>query len=295
LIKNYRQGAGSGLPNIADKVIGRESKGSGLSRIYGGWDHALNVPTQKKKDFATSIDNIFGGSEDCEVFGYSRNHDEEQIFQDMANKVIELRDSCNLFVDCVVLTAKRVEVANLNAKLQAAFMPDLEQTLETFENVSHYYEGVKFTFVNGDRVMHLENDYTQDMFNGDVGMVTNVDRNQRKLQIRLPDTVDLKNASIDDVQPAYSCTCHKSQGSEYKIVMIYISNAAQMLHVDQWLYTAFTRARQKVYIYGYTDEIVATVRREMKHRRTFLKHRLQLDFSHHLNDLVKDELQDTPQ
>ena len=47
LVKNYRQGTGSGLPNIADKIIGRESRGAGKSRIFGGWDHALNIPTKK--------------------------------------------------------------------------------------------------------------------------------------------------------------------------------------------------------------------------------------------------------
>lgn len=295
LVKNYRQGAGSGLPDIADKIIGRESRGNGSSRIYGGWDHALNIPTQKNKNNVTNIKSVFGKStveHDCEVYGYDEYQDEDEIFEDIAQKVVELRDSNDLFTDCVVLTAKRVEVAKLNAKLQPAFMPDLN--LEASDTVQHYYEGIKFTFVTGDRVMHLQNDYAQDMFNGDIGRVNSVNRQDKQLQIRLPDTVGEKTAELDNIQPAYSFTTHKSQGSEFKIVIIYISDAAQLLHVDQWLYTAFTRARQKVYIFGYTKHIIATVLKEMKYRRTFLKHRLQLQFSHKLNDLLKDELQDCP-
>ena len=294
LVKNYRQGAGSGLPDVADKIIGRERKGQGKSRIYGGWDHALNVPTQKKKDFATDISSIFGGTTDCEVFEYDKYHDENDIFNDIVEKVVELRDICNLFKDCVVLTARRIEFAQLNAKLQSAFMPDLEETLQTSDNISHFYEGVKYTFVPGDRVMYLENDYNQEIFNGDVGIAVGINKQNKELKLKLSQHSPEKKASLDDCQPAWSFTVHKAQGSEYNIVIIYISNAAQLLHVDQWLYTAFTRAKKKVYIFGYTNEIVNSVVREMKHRRTFLKHRLQLDFSYQLNDLLSDDLQDVP-
>lgn len=297
LIKNYRQGPGSGLPDIADKIIGRQSKGNGMSRVYGGWDHALNIPTKKNKSNVTTVETVFGTREDnndCEVYEYTKYHSEDDIFDDIAAKVVELRKSCDLFVDCAVLTAKRIEVAKLNAKLQAAFMPDLEEIQEAHETVQHFYEGIKFTFVTGDRVMYLQNNYDQDMFNGDIARVVGVNRYDKQLTLKFPDSTTEKTGDIDDIQPAYGYTCHKAQGSEYKIVIIYISNAAQLLHVDQWLYTAFTRAKQKVYIFGYSSEIISTVLREMKYRRTFLKHRLQLQFSHTLKDLLKDELQDCP-
>jgi len=281
LVKNYRQGAGSGLPNIADKIIGRASKGSGKSRIFGGWDHALNIPTKKNKNFVLDVESIFGSNDlenDCKVYEYERNHHEDEIFKDIANKIVEIRDSntsVDLFTDCVVLTAKRIEVAKLNSKLQPAFMPDFNETLLHSENITHYYEGIKFTFVTGDRVMHLENDYTQNIFNGDVGRVINADRYNKELTLRLPDIIEEKTVNLDNIQPSYCNTTHKSQGSEYKIVIIYISDAAQLLHVDQWLYTAFTRAKQNVYIFGYSNNILSAVFKEMKYRRTFLKHRHQ--------------------
>jgi AAA domain/UvrD-like helicase C-terminal domain/ATP-dependent RecD-like DNA helicase SH3 domain len=297
LVKNYRQGAGSGLPTIADRIIGRESKRQNLSRIHGGWDHAFNIPTKKQKDHITDPDSIFGGCDDCELFGYSKFHSEDDIFDDIANKVTEIRDTQDIkvMIDCVVLTAKRVEVAKLNAKLQSAFMKDYSESSNASGNLTHYYEGIKFTFITGDRVMYLENDYIQNTFNGDVGIVTDVDAHSKQLMIQLPDAISDTIGLLDHIQPAYSLTTHKAQGSEYKIVIIYISDNAELLHVDQWLYTAFTRARQKVYIYGYNHEIVATVLREMKYRRTFLKHRLQLKFSRSLNDFISDELQNTPQ
>jgi len=295
LVKNYRQGLGSGLPAIADKIIGRTTNTQQLTRIHGGWDHALNVPTKKNKDSVTDPESVFRGCDDCELFGYAKFHSEDDIFDDIANKIIEIRESNDVMVDCVVLTAKRTEVAKLNAKLQAAFMTDYDQTLQSSDTLTHYYEGVKFTFVTGDRVMYLENDYNQEIFNGDVGIVTDVHIHNKELALNIPDSSSDKLGSLDNLQPAYSLTTHKAQGSEYKIVIIYISDSAELLHVDQWLYTAFTRARQKVYIYGYNHEIVSTVLREMKERKTFLKHRLQVQFSHTLNDLIRDELQDTPQ
>lgn len=103
-----------------------------------------------------------------------------------------------------------------------------------------------------------------------------------------------KTALIEECQPAYALTTHKSQGSEFKHVIIYVGKDADLLHVDQWFYTAFTRAKQKVYIYGYDTELISTVMREMPYRRTFMKHRIQTMFSRELNDLLKTELQNTP-
>lgn len=297
LIKNYRQGVGSGLPDIADKIIGRQITGENSTRINGGWDHALNIPVLKNKSHITDIKSVFGTSnKDCQVFGYNDDTSEEDIFENISKKIRELAEDTdnkiNLFIDCIVLSAKRVEVAKLNSILQSQFIPDIKDVQLLNGTTHHWYEGIKFSFVEGDRVMYLENDYTQDMFNGDIGRVVGVEQN--KLNIRLAGSTDEKIANLDDVQPSYSCTVHKSQGSEFKLVLIYISDSASLLHVDQWLYTGFTRARQKIMIFGYTKEILATVHREMKYRRTFLKHRLQLKFSHQLNDLIKDELQDVP-
>lgn len=296
LVKNYRQGAGSGLPDIADKIIGRTVKEGRVKRFNAGWDHALNKPTKKDKSYVTDMESIFGpNTDDCRVYSYPTSATEDTIFEDIAKVVLELRqkNGYNLMNDCVVLTAKRVEFAKLNVILQPVFMKDYEKTLKTSPQMTHYYEGIPFKILVGDRIMYLENNYEKQLFNGDIGFVTDI--GQTNVNIYIPDLgLDGKGAA-DELQPAYSYTTHKSQGSEFKIVIIYISKNANMLHLDQWLYTAFTRARQKVYIFGYSDEIIQTVLREMKHRRTFLKHRIQLKFSHQLNDLIKDELQDLPQ
>jgi hypothetical protein len=296
LVKNYRQGAGSELPDIADKIIGRETKGSESSRIYGGWDHALNIPTQKNKSDIYDLDSIFGDSHDCKVFGYGNHVTEDKIFKDIAKQVASIgyENGIDLFIECVVLAAKRVEVAKLNSILQTVFMENRGCDPKNGKGLKSYFEGIEFNFVPGDRVMHLENNYDINIFNGDVGRVTNIDFRSKTLDLKLEDDIDIKTVHLENTMPAYSQTVHKVQGSEYNIVVIYISDQASMLHVDQWLYTAFTRAKKKVYIFGYTNEIISTISKELQYRRTFLKHRMQLEFSHDLNDLVKDELTNLP-
>ena len=177
LIVNYRQGEGSELPNLADKIIGRENKGAKITRLYGGWDHLLNVSVPKQKQ---SIEDVFNQLiTDCEVHKYSSNICRTQIYNDIRVKVEKLRESgVKLFKDCVVLVAKRVEVAELNNILQPAF---LGRDINEENGMYHTYEGERYKYVIGDRVMYLENNYEQDMFNGDIGKVFGLIEHQSKI------------------------------------------------------------------------------------------------------------------
>lgn len=287
LIVNYRQGLGSQLPQIADKIIGRETTGSNFKRIWGGWNHALNISIPKEKS-SFVLDN--NSQNDCVFSTYSSNTNETTIFDAIKEKILQLRNNVNLFNDCIVLAAKRIDVAKLNAYLQSAFLPDNND--DNQKKITHKYEDIEFAFQYNDRIMYLENDYDQDLFNGDIGKIIEIDHRARTLEIDVQGS--MKEARIDEIQPAYTLTTHKSQGSEYKYVIIYIGQDADLLHNDQWLYTAFTRAKQHVSVFGYKSEIEATMKREMPPRRTYLKHRLQLRFSIRLKDLLKYELQNVP-
>jgi exodeoxyribonuclease V alpha subunit len=189
------------------------------------------------------------------------------------------------------LAAKRIEVAKLNAHLQDVF---LNNSLN--EKIMYKYENIEFGFRHNDRIMYLENDYEQDMFNGDMMRVVDLEFNARKLLVVSTNSPNSNpnQVKLEDVQPAYALTTHKAQGSEFKYVIIYIGQGAELLHNDQWLYTAFTRGKQQVIVFGYREEIEQTIKREMPARRTFLRHRMQLQFSKRLKDLLRNELQNVP-
>jgi hypothetical protein len=313
LLVNYRQGAGSGLPDIADKIIGRQIVNQKKQRFMGGWDYVLNVSTPKTKPDVAFLEHVFGvnmanDNSDCVVRTYRNDVPEADVYEDIFTCVDRLRDRnvgteerpirINLFRDCVVLTATRIDCAKLNGILQPCFLPDLPQLMMYRENtLMQFNENQQFVYVIGDRVMNIENNYDENMFNGDIGRITRIDGHKKRMGIILdnPNENLEKNAELDAIRPAYALTTHKSQGSEFRAVIIYLGpHHNQSLHIDQWLYTAFTRAKNKVYIFGYAETIKGAIKQEMEYRRTFMKHRMQLRFASRLNDLHKDALQSVP-
>ena len=129
-------------------------------------------------------------------------------------------------------------VRNLNRVIQKSIWGD-----RTPDIISGHY-----CFYKGDKVMLTRNNYTQEYINGDVGELTMID--QAQINVQLPDKLlELPRNCLQDLQPAYSITIHKSQGSEKDNVHILITEDASNMLTKKLLYTAVTRAREKVFIY----------------------------------------------
>ena len=97
----------------------------------------------------------------------------------------------------------------------------------------------------GDRVMAMKNNYTLDVFNGDIGFVRKFDAEEKKFLIDFDDReVIYPFEDSDDLQLAYATTIHKSQGSEYKVVIAVVLNEHFIMLKRNLLYTATTRAKQ---------------------------------------------------
>jgi exodeoxyribonuclease V alpha subunit len=97
----------------------------------------------------------------------------------------------------------------------------------------------------GDRVMQLRNDYEKEVYNGDVGFVASVDTEQREVVIDFDSKlVDYTQAELDNVTLAYATSIHKSQGSEYPVVVVPFLMAHFPMLSRNLLYTAVTRARK---------------------------------------------------
>jgi len=115
-----------------------------------------------------------------------------------------------------------------------------------------------------DRVMIVKNDYERDIFNGDVGKVTKLNRKDREAEVKLhgPPIVHAKipfREASDFLRLAYCVTVHKSQGLEYDtIVMPIVSSFGPQLQRNL-LYTAITRAKKRVFLVGQYDALVRAV------------------------------------
>lgn len=133
-------------------------------------------------------------------------------------------------------------------------------------------------FRTGDKVMQIKN--CEDINNGDVGYITSITGTQTESVIRIDfgdgRLVDYENADLDMLDLGYACTVHKSQGSEYKSVIINLQCAHSVMLVRPLIYTAITRAKEKVLIVGERRALCTAIRRiDTEQRGTKLAQRIR--------------------
>ena len=170
--------------------------------------------------------------------------------------------------DIQVLTPMQrgiVGAANLNMALQHALNPS-----EVSLNRSGY------SFRRGDRVMQLRNNYDKDVFNGDLGFVESVDLEERTLSVNFDDRlVEYDASELDELTLAYATTIHKSQGSEYPIVVIPVLMTHYVMLQRNLIYTGITRARKICVLIGTKKALSYAIRNmTVLKRNTKLKERL---------------------
>ena len=128
----------------------------------------------------------------------------------------------------------------------------------------------------GDRVMQTKNNYQKGVFNGDVGTVTSADGDSIYVMFDDGDTAQhYADEEFGELDLAYATTIHKSQGSEYDIVVIVLMKSASIMLQRNLLYTAVTRAKDVCLIVGQKQAIYTCIAEwRMTPRITRLKERL---------------------
>ncbi len=129
----------------------------------------------------------------------------------------------------------------------------------------------------GDRVIQLVNDYDKNVFNGDVGSVLDIKLDDQILLVQYPEAVvEYDFADYDQLQLAYALSYHKSQGSEYRAVVLVLHSSQYMMLQRNLLYTGLTRARDLCLMVGDRRAIARAVQNNKTTRRyTRLAERLQ--------------------
>jgi exodeoxyribonuclease V alpha subunit len=159
-----------------------------------------------------------------------------------------------------------VGAANINMLLQEALNPS-----GAFLTRSGYHYRL------GDKVMQLRNDYDKNVFNGDIGYITAVDESERTLQVTFDDrVVDYDVTELDELALAYAITIHKSQGSEFPIVVMPVTMKHYVMLQRNLIYTGITRAKKICVLVGSTRAIAYAISNNpVCLRNTRLKERLQ--------------------
>jgi exodeoxyribonuclease V alpha subunit len=129
----------------------------------------------------------------------------------------------------------------------------------------------------GDKVMQCRNDYERELWNGDVGVVTHLDKAAAKAHVRFPDREHtFRFEELGDLLPAYAISVHRSQGSEYPAVVIPVVADHFLMLRRSVLYTAITRGRNLVVLVGSRKALELAVKNaDDGHRFSGLKERLQ--------------------
>lgn len=123
-------------------------------------------------------------------------------------------------------------------------------------------------FWPGDKVMHLRNNYTKDVFNGDIGTVAAIEPGRERLEVSYEDRLAVYDlAELDELTLAYAISIHKSQGSEYPAVVIPLFTQHYPLLQRNLLYTAITRGRRLTVVVGTPKAVGIALRNDKPRKR----------------------------
>lgn len=175
---------------------------------------------------------------------------------------------------------KRGGTANINALLQSVINPESEDKKQIVFN------GI--TFREGDKVMQIKNNYDLEytgadgeteigVFNGDIGRIVAIDTYNKTMTVRFDEKDYVYRQEIfGQLEHAWAITVHKSQGSEFKAVVLCISDTPAELQYRNLLYTAFTRAKELLVVVGRPDILQNMVTNDKKQLRySGVKHFLE--------------------
>ena len=187
--------------------------------------------------------------------------------------------SCDPLKDIQVLSPIKksdLGVFNLNKVLQNVFNPEDEHLSE-----KKYGDIV---FRRNDKVMQIKNNYNMDwkikmpngaytkgkgVFNGDMGFITDVNIPEQTLTVKFEDDkiIEYSFTNLDELSLSYAVTIHKSQGSEYDVIVLPLLNSNPLLFTRNLLYTAVTRAKKLVVLVGDEKTIDKMIDNNLIHNR----------------------------
>jgi exodeoxyribonuclease V alpha subunit len=158
-------------------------------------------------------------------------------------------------------------VQAINVELQRLLNPTAEPRVQKFGT----------TYAPGDKVLQRVNNYDKEVFNGDIGRIAAIDPEQSTLTVTFDGrAVEYDFGDLDELALAYAASIHKSQGSEYPVVVIPLAMQHYQLLERNLLYTAVTRGRKLVVIIAQAKALrMAVKRRESQRRVTRLGERLR--------------------
>ncbi len=243
------------IPTIHLDKIFRQGDGSTIAKFAKSIDKGIDI------DFVNTNDMSL----------INRNTDLGNIINQIVNKSY---DSGYNEMDVQVLYPKysgRNGIDNINKLL----LPNKDQ-----KSIEAY--GVDFYL--GDKVMQLKNNYDKNIYNGDIGKILHIYNakkpNDLALEVKFKEKkVNLTKKDLLEIKHAYAISIHKSQGSEFKVIILPISKESKNMLNKKLIYTAITRAKDKLVVIGDMDCFKESILIEQKRRKTYLNNIIKSIFN----------------
>lgn len=231
------------IPVVRLKRIFRQAQGSRIimnaHRINNG--EAIDMRGGKDADF------FFAGKE--------TNEEIVELLVKYCTRNLPQYYKVDALNDIQVLTPMQKGIcgaANLNQVLQEA----MNKT-----NVFLRRGGIQYRL--HDKVMQIRNDYDKEVFNGDIGIISNVDMEERELTVSFDGREVVYDISeLDELVLAYATTIHKAQGSEYPIVVMPVTMSHFVMLQRNLLYTGVTRAKKILVLIGEKKAVFYAIKNE---------------------------------
>ena len=158
-------------------------------------------------------------------------------------------------------------IDNLNTVLQNAFNPKRKELKEKKVGL--------VTFRENDKILELKNRPSDDVYNGDVGILDEIDEEEKYLLVKYGNVDVFYNFNdLSDITLAYALSVHKAQGSEYSYVYFIFDQSQSHMLYKKLIYTAISRARNKLVLIGNKEVFLRAVNKELINRKTTLINRL---------------------
>ena len=196
-----------------------------------------------------------------------------EIILELAKTRIPRRFGFDPVNDIQVLTPMHkgiVGAGNLNQELQKVLNPGVDTVIR----------GDRSYRIN-DKVMQIKNNYDKEVFNGDIGRITRIRLEDHEVNINFDGrNVVYGFTELDEIVLAYAVSVHKSQGSEYPVVVVPILTQHYVLLQRNLIYTAVTRGRELVVLIGTRKALAIGINNDKTQKRyTHLSHRLSTNFA----------------
>ena len=250
----HRQAANSGI--ITESIKARE----GIQLIEKDW-----IGTEVRGKLNDLVIDCFSDKSNT-------------FYKVMQHASSELEDGTDIMDLMVIAPSYKNEsgVDNLNAALQSLYNPDSPEKKEVFVQKS----SKAWILREGDKIINVQNDYyaknkfTAGIFNGNIGVVKNIDIDANTIAVDfqdIPGIMILPKKNWKDLELGYATTCHKAQGSQCKKVIVGLDFGSFIQLSREWVYTAMTRAIDKCYMVAQNNALrYAVSKNSISVKRTHL-------------------------